>query len=101
MEIISPVTADSCSSYIGKPVCAVLHDGSRYYGFLQAVENEQLILRFQEETAAATSSKKRKNKSDAKTNAFNPYPPYGYFPRGTIALELALIALLFAVPFFW
>ena len=101
MQIISPVNADTCSSYIGKPVCAVLHDGSRYYGYLSSIEDGRLMLRMEPESAETSTKKKKKANQEAKTTGYYPYPPYGYYPRGALALELALIALLFVVPFFW
>ena len=101
MEIISPVTAESCNSYIGKPVCAVLQDGSRVYGYLHGVESGKLLLRLNPESADVSSAKRKKGKQAARTNAFYPYAPYGFYAPGILALELALIALLFAVPFFW
>jgi hypothetical protein len=99
MEFISPINTETCASYYGKPVCAVLHDGSRVYGYLNKVENGQLLLSHQPTLTGATSQLKKSKK--AQTSAVYPYPPYGHFPGGILALELALIALLFAVPFFW
>lgn len=99
MDIISPINAETCSSYYGKPVCAVLYDGTRVYGYLKSVDDGRLLLSDRSETAE-TSSRLRKGKK-AKTSAYYPYSPFGIFPGGVLALELALIALLFAVPFFW
>lgn len=99
MEIINPITAERCNAYIGKPVCAILHDGSRVYGYLRSIEGERLILAEQAETVG-TSEKNKKGKK-AKAQGFTPFSPFGFFPGGTLALEFALIALLFAVPFFW
>ena len=100
MEMISPVTAEACSPYIGRPVCAVLHDGSRYYGYLHSVEGGQLRLRSEQDAAVTSMKKKKRHAPEASTKAFYPFSPFGY-QRGTIALDLALIALLFAIPFFW
>ncbi len=99
MDIINPINAETCESYYGKPVCAVLYDGSRVYGYLNRIENGELILSHQP-TVAGTSVQIKKRKK-ANTSSLYPYPPYGRFPGGFLALELALIALLFTVPFFW
>lgn len=98
MQIISPVTADTCTPCIGKLVCAVLRDGNRVFGYLQGVEGNRLILRDQPIATKTLSGKKRKK---VKSRAFAPYPPYGAFPGGVLALDLALLVLLFAIPFIW
>jgi hypothetical protein len=97
MEIISPINAETCRSYVGKPVCAVLHDGSRYYGYVHGVEDGRLLLSYEPQAAVTSAKKKSKNKKKASTQAF--FGPYGY--GGLFALDLALIALLFALPFLW
>ncbi|WP_199615239.1 hypothetical protein [Paenibacillus alkalitolerans] len=108
MELIAPVSTQKCAPYIGKPVCAVLHDGSHVFGYLQRVDGGKLILSgsaLGEGTVSVSKAKAKKQlkqKMDkAQTNFYSPYfyPPY--FSPGLFALDLALIALLFTVPFFF
>lgn len=102
MEYIE-VNEKTIRSCIGRTVCAVLHDGSQYTGTILGCEEGRLILGGelpQEEAVGTTRAKsKRKGKkaaSKAKVSAF--YPPY--YP-GAIALDLAWIWLLFAIPFLY
>jgi len=103
MELISPITAEGCSPYIGKPVCAVLQDGTHVYGYLHRVDGEKVYFTSAAEgpgtvsSASAPKAKKQlKEKQDkAQTKFFGPFFP------GLFALDLALIAFLFAVPFFF
>lgn len=102
MEMISPVNAETCGPYMGRPVCAVLHDGSRYYGYLHAVDEEKLTLRLEPNQAAASGKKKKRKTPEVNMSAYPPYPAFGFYPpRNEIILDLALIALLFIVPFLW
>ena len=98
MQIIHPVSSKVCRAYTGKPVCAVLLDGRKVYGYLQCIQGKKLILTDQP-ISAQTSLKK--NSKKAITSAYIPYPPYGFFPGGRLVLNLAFIAFLFAVPFIW
>lgn len=101
MQMISPVNAETCAPYLGRPICAVLHDGSRYFGYLHAVDEEKLTLRMQP-TLTATSGKKKKRKETAPDVQTSAYPGYGFYPPPReIFLDLALIALLILVPFLW
>jgi len=102
MEMISPVNAETCGPYMGRPVCAVLHDGSRYFGYLHSIDEQKLTLRMEPSPAATSSAKKKRKLPVAKTKAAPIYPAYGYYPpRHEFILDLALIALLFTVPFLW
>ncbi|PYI50872.1 hypothetical protein [Paenibacillus flagellatus] len=124
MNRIDPVTEESCSRFIGMPVCAVLHDGTRHYGVISRVSGGKLILNDTPETSQTSGSVKR-SKGKASTSARPksgkakkgapagqaaisafpaevgygyPYPspyPYPYPFGGRIALDLAAIALLF------
>lgn len=105
MELISPVTAEMCKSYIGKPVCAILHDGSYYVGTLSGVTEKGLEFNqaYSEAKTLSTQASKAKkqlhalnSKSKAKTSA--AVSPYGFGPEAFV-LDFALIALLFLLPF--
>lgn len=106
---ITPVTAETCARYVGKSVCAVMQDGSRYYGILRGVGDGQLYLEGTPEELALHSLKgrtksKRKPAAKANTKAFGYGPGYGYgygFGFGVFALSLALLASLFFIPFFF
>jgi len=67
-------------------ICAVLKENASYS---QSKRRPSVLLR------------KIKKGKKAKAQGFTPFSPFGFFPGGTLALEFALIALLFAVPFFW
>lgn len=101
MELISPVTADGVQPFIGRPVCAVLHDGTHVSGVLGGCDGGALTLNpLTADGTGAVSTKSIKGKTKqtgkAATSAFG-FP----FVASTIALELALIAFLFAIPFFF
>lgn len=103
MQAISPIHAEAISPYIGRQVCAVLHDGSCIYGTITGVDGGHLLLGGATQGAYTLSTNEKKaksqiinrNKAKAKTKAF------GYPFGGAYALSLALISLLFLVPFFW
>lgn len=104
MQPIAPLTPEGCRPYIGKPVCAVLHDGSEVIGYLHGIEDNRLLIRIAPDsepvanTARANVKSHKKNKrKTVKTSAFAPF----FLPGGLLALELALIAALFLIPFFW
>lgn len=104
MERISPVSQATCSPYIGRRVCAVLHDGSHVVGTIDSVTERGIVFRQAPgvQILSAKSAKAAKAmggvRKKAKTSAFG----YGYgFGFGTFLLEWALIALLFAFPFFY
>lgn len=106
MEIINPVSAATVQPYIGRPVCAVLHDGSHVYGVLGGCDGTTLTLNPYTGDGAGpgvltTKSFARKTRQSKKatTSAFGF--PFNPFVTRTIALELALIAFLFAIPFFF
>jgi hypothetical protein len=119
MEVIQPVCAESCAPHIGRPVCVVLNNGTHYYGYLSGVDGGKLYLSESVQgpgtlSVSAVKAKKqlagiqRKGKDPrAKTKVYPPlglgYPGYGPGPgafAGAFALDLALITLLFALPFF-
>lgn len=111
MERIYPVTESVCMGLKGRPICAVMQDGKRYYGIVEGTNDGKLIINGYSQEAGAVqtfSHKKGKGKKPnrAKTSAFYPgfgYPGFGYpgWGFGSIALSLAAIAVLFALPFFW
>jgi hypothetical protein len=103
MELISPINVRTCKPYIGKPVCAVLHDGSHVYGYLHKVDGGKLYFAETAQGPGTVSTRAEKAKKPlnkkmdkAQTSFFSPF-----FSPGFFALDLALIALLFAVPFIW
>ncbi len=120
MERIYPITESSCLSHIGRPICAVLQDGTRYYGVLEQVKDGQIILNgyLVGGGTAGISSRpnalsKKKGKRKAKTSAFYPgiggFGGFGglggfgfsrfFFPFATLSF-LFLLPFL-ASPFFW
>jgi hypothetical protein len=103
MEAIYPICEEKINPYIGRTVCAVLYDGSYYYGTISEISEGQLILSSQARGTGtiSTNFKKAKkqlsNKNQGTVSAFG-YAPYGY--GSGFALSLALIALLFTIPTF-
>lgn len=109
MEPIYPICEEKILPYKGKNVCAVLHDGTYFYGTVNDIRDGQLFLSqgslgqgkvlAKQKTTKQQASKQRK----ASVSAFG-YPGYGYPGYGSgagIVLSIALIALLFAgFPFF-
>lgn len=98
---ISPVTAETCAPYIGKPVCAVMVDGRHHYGILRGIGDGNVYLDGVGDGLALASlqGKRRKDSKPDKahTNAF-----YGFgFGVGAFAISLALLASLFFIPWFF
>lgn len=97
MEFIGPVTPEACRPLLGKPVCVVLNDGGRYYGYVHAVEEDRLLLTANPERTGTPPGKKA-TKPHTRTKAVFPTSRYGY-PGGILALDLALIAIVIPLPF--
>lgn len=108
MHLIDPITEDGVKDHIGKPVCVVLKDGTHLYGELVGLNGTQLSVKSAEAgegtlstnsvKAKAALEKTAKKAAQGKTSAVAGFPP---FAGGVLALELALIALLFVIPFFF
>ncbi|MGM1045077.1 hypothetical protein SAMN05661091_2225 [Paenibacillus uliginis N3/975] len=112
MHIISPLSEDSCRPYIGRQVCAVLHDGRHVTGTLRGVSERGLLFEEAYPNANILSTKSGKTKKQlnsknkkAETSAFGPGFGYGGFGYGGFgapfagALAWSSIALLFLIPF--
>lgn len=102
-----PIAENDIRGHIGKPVCAVLRDGSCFYGTISDIKDGHLYLSgsYRGPANVSTKAKKTKNtasKSKQKASTSGYYPGYGYgFGYGSsIAIPLFLLALLFATPFF-
>ncbi|MFD2670280.1 hypothetical protein [Marinicrinis sediminis] len=127
MEPIYPICEEKIRPHIGKPVCAVLHDGTHIYGNVAGFEGDQLMLRFDDRVgtygeaaggkvsskkkkagsagkSAAVKNKGKKKQGQAEIAGYYPYGPYPYYPgygAGLFALSVGLIAALFVAPFFF
>jgi hypothetical protein len=113
MEQILPLEEAKIRGYIGKPVYAVLGDGSYFSGYLSEIKDGHIILSSGttgQGTVSTNASRAKaqlaSKKKPVRTSAYGSYGghyPYPYpYPGYTIALPLFLLALLFAVPFgFW
>lgn len=107
MQLISPISNEAIAPYLGRPVCVVLQDESCYYGYLGGIQGGQLMLTGGSEKAGILSTNAHKAKTKlvkmsdmAKTSAYGyGYGGYGY--GRAFGLELALISLLFLLPFFF
>lgn len=110
MELINPICDANLKPHLGKHVCVVLVDGTTIYATLDSLNGQQLMLRScipGGETVSTNSVKAKsqleKKHKKAQTSAFGGYGyGYGGYPYGGgFGLDLALIALLFAIPFLW
>ncbi|WP_260869494.1 hypothetical protein [Paenibacillus sp. Y412MC10] len=115
MMLIQSPSAETCRSYVGKHVCAVLKDGTQVYGTIKGVSDHGLELGDAAPRATILSTnpgKASKQLSElqqkAKTSSYPGYGPYGRgygggygygYPPGYGALAWTSIALLFLIPF--
>ncbi|RKN65477.1 hypothetical protein [Paenibacillus ginsengarvi] len=125
MEQIVPINEETCTHFIGVPVCAVLNDGNRHFGIISKVRKGKLILndssedessgavkRSKGEATKTTAAKTRKTPTSRKSkrglqlSAFPPEAPAEHFepfetlePRSPfgakVSVDLANIAGLF------
>ena len=116
-ERIYPITEDKLAPYIGKPVCAVLHNGDCIQGIISEVRHGQIFFTTGAPPGTTVSGKAKAAKQGKKTGSRSTrstghkpnadvsswgYPGFpGFYPgySGSFALSIALIALLFAIPF--
>ena len=113
---VERIPVENCHHYAGMPVCAVLKDGTHIYGILGGMHEGKLIMhravkgpgkvavnaaqvrRTLAAKAKARAGVRAKTGSGPKTKALFGYPYYPY--PGPYAVDAALVALLFALPFF-
>lgn len=111
MERIYPVTQVTCSPYIGRTVCAIMHDGTQIVGTISGINERGLVLDRAVPGAQVLSTNPKKAhkqlseiQRNAKTSAYGygggGYGGYGGYGYG-YGLDWALIALLFTLPFFF
>jgi len=118
MKPIHPICEEQCREHYGKPVLVILRDGSELVGVLSRYDQDKLILNgetFPEDLPTYNKSiqlkkhkklsinQKKKSGGKATVSAFpgafgpgpgvSPFFPFG----GPLVLDLALIALLFAL----
>ncbi|TXK85141.1 hypothetical protein [Paenibacillus sp. N3.4] len=101
MQPIYPISAESCRPYIGKQICAVLHDGTQITGTLSDISQHGLFINQGYTNATVLSTKPDVVKKElkalnnkAQTSAWG----YGGFFN---PLLWSSIALLFFLPFFF
>jgi hypothetical protein len=100
VERIFPICNETVMPYVGRPICAVLHDGTHYYGTIEGIDGERLIINgyigepLKAETYALKKKKSVKKAKQVKTSAFLP----GFGFRRSF-LPFASLAFLFALPF--
>ncbi|WP_373231577.1 hypothetical protein [Cohnella sp.] len=106
MQSFCPISVDAIRPYIGKQVCAVLHDGTHLYGTITDCREGQLLISGCVKgpgtvTTSAIQAKaqiRTKLKNKAKISAFTPFFGFGG-GAAVAAISLALIASLFFFPF--
>lgn len=64
MQLIHPITEESCRAHCGKPVLLFLHDGTEIHGVLSRVSEGKLYLN--EETGAYASAKAKASRKKSK-----------------------------------
>lgn len=106
MHNIYPISVDTCKPYVGRQVCAVLHDGTHVTGTIRGVSERGLEFEEAYPSANILSTKPAKAKKQlnamvkkAETSAFGPGYGYGGFGYPGAALAWTSIALLFLIPF--
>ncbi|HUC93984.1 MAG TPA: hypothetical protein VMS09_18535 [Paenibacillus sp.] len=127
MPFIHPICEEKLGPYVGQPVCAILHDGTYYYGICGGVRDGKLILNHNVKGAGSLSISAKKNKqrvridNKAKVSGLG-FPGFGFGGGGFgglgglgslggigrfggligrgLGLGLGLVSLLFALPFF-
>lgn len=114
MERINSFDEATLRGYVGRPVYAVLNDGSYFCGYLSECRDGCVMLTSAAKgigtvsTLASRAKSQLESRSKAKTSAWG-FPgscscSCGGFGAGwSVALPLFLLALLFAFPFgfFW
>lgn len=96
---ISPVTAETCAPFIGKPVCAVTVDGRHHYGILRGIGDGNLYLDGVGD-GLSLASVRGKRRKDTKPDKAHTKAFFG-FGFGAFAISLALLASLFFIPWFF
>lgn len=103
---ISPITAETVMPYVGRPVCAVMQDGTRHFGILGGIGEGRLYLHVPSDGLALASlpdKRNRKRTKQAKPDKAYTKAFFGFglgFGFGALALSLGLLTALFFVPFF-
>lgn len=107
MQPIHPICENTLRGYIGKPICAVLHDGSYFYGTVSEVRDGKVYLgpaggpgqgsvstnrSRAKRRLAAKRRPKNGSRMKASVSAFFPGSGYPRYPIGAVGLELGLIA---------
>jgi hypothetical protein len=106
MQQITPICEDTIRPHIGRPVCAVMHDGTYLIGTIADCRNGQLYFQggVQGPGVVSTSAKRASAqiKKNIKNKANISFFPFFGFGAGFVtgAITLGLIAALFAFPFF-
>jgi hypothetical protein len=101
VESIFPICEAAVKPYLGRPICAVSQDGTHYFGTIEGIDGDRLIINGyigepgEVQTYALKNKQSVKKAKQVKTSAF--FPGFG-FQR--FFLPFALLALLFAFPFF-
>lgn len=104
VHAINPINAETIAPYIGEPVCVVLRDETCYHGYLSGIQGGKLYLSGGADagtlSTSATKAKSQLTKvaKEVKTSAYG-YGGFGGY--GGYGWDLALISLLFLLPFFF
>lgn len=106
VERIFPICEATVMPFVGRPICAVLHDGTHYYGTIEGIDGDRLIIngylgqQGEVGTYALNNNKsvKKQSAKKAKQVKTSAYLPGFGFER--FFFPFAALAFLFALPFF-
>ncbi|WP_166240655.1 hypothetical protein [Paenibacillus turpanensis] len=106
IQLISPINEKSIRPHAGKPVCAVMKDGTHVFGYVDGVRDGKLYFSNSAygigtlSTSAYQAKRQLERKmSGPKSSAFG-YGGYSGCGFG-VAWDIVLISLLFLLPFLW
>ncbi|BFH62691.1 hypothetical protein [Paenibacillus azoreducens] len=91
MQFIHPISEDTIRPHMGKRVCAVLCNGTYYYGVVTDVRDGHLVLGGKSPQTATCRSKITKPETKSKAVTISQFFP------GALALSLGTLAFLFLI----
>ncbi|NHN30753.1 hypothetical protein [Paenibacillus agricola] len=102
MERIFPICKETVTPYVGRQICAVLHDGTQYFGNIEKIDGDQIyingFIRKPGEVGTLALKNKQSNKKTKKVKTSAFFPGFGF---NSFILPFAALAFLFALPFFF
>jgi hypothetical protein len=105
VERIFPICNETVMPYVGRPICAVLNDGTHYYGTIDGIDGDRLIINgytgeqgevgiYGLNNKQSVKKQSVKKAKQVKTSAFS-----SGFGFRRFFFPFAALAFLFALPF--